>query len=457
MPDKNQIERKLAESDLRAIEKESIEVFRELLRFDTTNPPGNEMPAIRFAESVLSRDEIECEVFEIEQNRGNLVCRLVSSGAEPPLMLSAHVDVVPANPAKWKHPPFEATIDDGWIYARGAIDMKNMACYGITILRILKRLGLPLKRDVILCLVSDEEAGCHNGSEYMVKEHAEKVRADIVFNEVGGFTLWYDDVKFYPVQIAEKGICWLRLKATGEPGHGSIPVRDSALLQAARAAEKLAATKLPMHTTEPAKLMTEGLASAFGFPKASVMRALTSEGIGRWLRDALVRDPKKNAQMQALYHNTANPTIFNSGVKINVIPDSAILEIDGRTLPGVQLDEFLSEVKSVVGNGFEFEVIDFQPASTTEGWEPILVEIQKTIDKYDPGGKVIPSLCPGFTDSRWYATLGARCVGFSPVKLGPETDFGALFHGHNERIPVDGYIFGLHALADVVCKYAIAE
>jgi acetylornithine deacetylase/succinyl-diaminopimelate desuccinylase-like protein len=228
---------------------EALRCLSDLLKIDTSNPPGNERPAADYLAAVLAREGIPHQRLESAPGRTSVVARLTGSGSKAPLLLSGHLDVVPAEPEHWRHPPFAAVEADGYLWGRGAIDMKNMVAMSLMTLVLLQRQGVRLDRDVIFAAVADEEAGARHGSLFLVEKHPELVRAEYVLTEVGGHTMHVGAARFYPVQVSEKGLCWFELRAEGPPGHGSMPHPHNAVARLARAIAALADARLPQHNT----------------------------------------------------------------------------------------------------------------------------------------------------------------------------------------------------------------
>jgi acetylornithine deacetylase/succinyl-diaminopimelate desuccinylase-like protein len=437
--------------------REAVETLQGLLRIDTTNPPGNERAAANYVAAVLAEDGIESRIMESAPGRANLVARLGGTGVERPLLLTSHLDVVPAVGAGGTHGPFAGVEADGCVWGRGAIDMKGMTAMGIAVMRHLKRRGVVLKRDVVLAAVADEEAGCDFGSGYLVKEHGDLIDAEYVVNEVGGFTMEIAGKRFYPVQVAEKGVAWLRVRARGEAGHSSLPAPDSCLGRLGEAMHRLATTRLPVHVTEPTKAFIRGVSDHMPAPARWVMRGLLKPGKVGAALDGLMKDRQQRAVLHATLSNTANPTMVRGGTKINVIPGEAMFDVDGRLLPGQTAADLAAEVEAVIGKGFEIEVVRESPG-TVFSWEtPFFEKIREVIRARDPEGIVVPYMAPGFTDSSQYGKTGAICYGFYPLQLPPGLVFSKLFHGVDERIPVESYRFGIETLFDLVAGMAGEE
>ncbi|MCZ7686709.1 MAG: M20/M25/M40 family metallo-hydrolase [Sandaracinaceae bacterium] len=437
---------------------EAIALFKALLRIDTTNPPGNERAAADYLAGVLAKEGIEHRIFEREPGRASLVARLRGNGKEAPLLLNGHLDVVPVDPDFWTHPPFEAVEADGCIWGRGAIDMKNMVTMGLVTLLLAKRTGLALERDLIFAAVADEEAGSHEGALYLVEEHPEEVRAEYVLNEVGGHTLYMGDSRFYPIQVSEKGICWFEMTVEGQPGHGSMPRPDNAVVRLGRALERLGTTRLPQHVTPVVETFLRTLAAGAPFPRSKILPLVLSPTFAGTLLDMLQKQNLEQAiGIDAMLRNTASPTMLEAGKKVNVIPSSAKARVDGRILPGQSVEEFLAQVQHVVGPDVKINVFDHHDGTVFSEKTPLYDAIVRVLRERDPDGVPVPYMIPGFTDSFAYARLGAVCYGFSPVRLGPELNFTRMYHGHDERIPVDGFTWGLRTLWDVVRDFAAAR
>jgi acetylornithine deacetylase/succinyl-diaminopimelate desuccinylase-like protein len=273
--------------DWEVIEKEAIEHFKALLRIPTINPPGNERPAAEYIARVLAKEGIEHRVYESEPTRASVVARLRGNAKKGPLLLNGHLDVVPVDEERWTHPPFDAIEADGCIWGRGAIDMKNMVTMGLMTLVLAKRTGLALDRDLIFAAVADEEAGSDHGAVYLVEEHPDEVRAEFVLNEVGGHTVHLGESRFYPIQVAEKGICWFEMTVEGEPGHGSLPRAESAVVRLARAIERLGTIRLPQHNTRIVEGFLRALASGAPFPQNKLLPLLLSPSLVDMLFDLM--------------------------------------------------------------------------------------------------------------------------------------------------------------------------
>jgi acetylornithine deacetylase/succinyl-diaminopimelate desuccinylase-like protein len=449
---------RMADIDWEARGDEAVELLRALLRFDTTNPPGDELPCAEFLADFLREAGLEPKVMCSEGKRASVVTRLRGNGTKPPILLNGHIDVVPAEPARWSQPPFAANIHEGYIYARGAVDMKNMVAMSAMVLKLLKGLGVPLERDVILAAVADEETGCEKGSTWLVDHHPDEVRAEYALGEIGAFSMYMNGRTIYPIQVAEKGRCWVRATVHGQPGHGSMPRADNAVVRLAEAIAKVGRTRLPMHVAKILRRAIEEMAKTQPLPARTVLPLVLHERFSSLVTDRLIPDESVGRVFAALVRNTATPTVLRAGTKTNVIPSSAVAEIDGRIAVGSTEREFLDELRGLMGPEVQLDVITSAPPYETTPDTPMFETLARVVMDHDPGAHVVPYCIPGFTDAQAWGRLGTKCYGFSPVKFNPAHDikFADLYHGDDERIPVDGFKFGLRMLADAVLRFCAA-
>lgn len=419
---------------------------------DTTNPPGNERLCADFLARELAEAGYQPDLLEAEPGRTNLVVRHRGTGAKPPLLLTAHLDVVEADPTKWRYPPFSGDEHEGCLWGRGAIDMKNMAAMCTAIMRRLAVTETVLARDVIFAAVADEEAGCDLGSRFLVEQHRPLVEAEYAIGESGGFSLHLGNTTFYPIQVAEKGFCWVRARIVGEPGHGSMPRHDSAITRLGEALSRLGRASLPLHPTSHVSDFLDALrARQPSLIQPLVRLVARPQLLARVAR--LVPGASIARSFSALLSNTAAATVVRAGNKTNVIPGVAEFEIDGRTLPGQTDDDLLRELREVLGPDVELEIIKSAPPVVTEPVaSPVFDIIKREVETREPDAVVIPYLIPGFTDAKYFTQMGARWYGFSPVKIerGSGIRFADMFHGHDERIPVAGLAWGTEVLDAVV-------
>jgi len=423
-----------------------------LLRMDTTNPPGNERICADYLAGLLAEVGYKPELLEAGPGRTNLIVRYRGTGAKRPLLLTGHLDVVEADPAQWQRAPFSGDEFEGCLWGRGAIDMKNMVAMCAAIMRRLAVTRPQLARDVIFAAVADEEAGCDFGSRFLVEQHRAKVEAEYAIGESGGFSLHLGDTTFYPVQVAEKGLCWIRARVTGTPGHGSMPRRDSAVTRLGEALAALGKAQLPVHPTKYVADFLEALRSRQPALIQPLIKLVSSPRLlARIAR--LVPNASSARSFAALLSNTASATVVRAGNKTNVIPGVAEFEIDGRTLPGQTDQDLLRELGAVLGPEVELEVMRSAPATTTEPVEsPLFDAIKHQVMAREPDAVVVPYMIPGFTDAKYFSEMGARWYGFSPVKIerGSGIRFADMFHGNDERVPIAGLMWGTEVLDGVV-------
>ncbi len=410
-----------------AIRQEALDCLRALVRLDTTNPPGNERIAADYLADALGTHGISSVIREGAPTRANLVARYPgtdsSAGA---LLIASHTDVVPVERSGWTREPFSGEIAQGCLWGRGSLDMKSKCAMDLVMMTAMKRAGAKPNRDVILAAVSDEEAGSDFGAKFLVEQHPELVRADYVLNELGGFTVHLGNRRFYPIQVAEKGFVTVKMKVTAMPGHGSMPRSDTAISRISELITRI--VKTPMRTNV-SPLMRRTLAE-LGVP-------IESPG----------------PLFAPMLANTVSPTILRAGYKDNVIPGEATIVLDGRTLPGEDPESFMAELRQIVGPEPTFELLKTAPPAETSPDTPLFELIKQTLEAADPGARAIAWMIPGATDNKFYSKLGAACYGFSPVQLDAHIPFGSLYHGNDERIPVEGFYWGLKVYAEVVLKF----
>jgi acetylornithine deacetylase/succinyl-diaminopimelate desuccinylase-like protein len=425
----------------------ALEDFKTLLRFDTTNPPGNEMPAALWVMERLQSVGLTPELL-VSEGRPNVVVRIEGDGTGGgPLLLAGHIDVVAVDREHWSFDPFAAVESAGYLYGRGTIDMKHMVIYCIYAVMRLAQTGRRPSRDIILAVVSDEEAGCTHGSKFLVDEYPEKVRATHMLGEFGGFSQDSRGLRFYPIQVAEKGVCQFHLRAKGSPGHGSIPIADNAVARLGRAVDLLGRTRLPRHPTRTVQASIRAMAAAQPAVVAAIFRQSLNPLVGDLILDRVLPDRSVADTLSACMRNTATPTMLRAGAQKNVIPSDAVATIDGRTLPGQTAEDLLREVRAVIGDGYETEIITWRPGreNTDVERDPMYRAICDNVRLSDPVGLPVPYMITGFTDAQQFGRLGMQCYGYAPVRY-PEADnvkFARLIHGHDERIHVEGFRWGV--------------
>jgi acetylornithine deacetylase/succinyl-diaminopimelate desuccinylase-like protein len=441
--------------DWEKAQQEALDLFQALIRINTENPPGNEMEAMELVASWLKKDSIEATLFETAPQRGNLVARLQGSGnRDDALILTAHLDVVSAKGQKWRYPPFDAQIADGFLWGRGTLDMKNMAAMAVMVLKYLKRNGARLKRDVVFAGVSDEEAGGRQGAAALVEEHASLLAGRDLIGEVGGFNLTVGNAVIVPIQVAEKGRVVLRLRARGPAGHGSLPLQRGAISSLSQAIARLEANRLPHHLTAVTEDFLKKVASVQGRAHSIVLKKLAHPLLAGPIMDWLIRNDAQKTAFEAMLSNTATPTMLRAGEADNVIPQRAEATVDGRFLPGQTADDLISEVAAVVGPDIEIEKVSELPPVETRPYDTALYQcLCRQVAHHAPEPVcVVPNLMPGYTDAKHFSKLGLRCYGFTPTWFEKDSAIvpHRLFHAPDERIPINGFFWGLRVLYDVV-------
>jgi len=427
-----------------------VELLQHLIQFDTTNPPGNEAACIQYIRELLLTAGIESQTFEKIEGRPNLVARLKGSGQAAPLLLYGHVDVVTTENQDWRHDPFSGEIADGYIWGRGVLDMKGGIAMLVSAFIRAKQNDLDLPGDVILCILSDEEAGGDNGAMFMADEHPELFEnVRYALGEFGGFTLYMGDKRFYPIMIAEKQICWLKATFRGDAGHGSMPIRGGALAKLGNFLTTLDKKRLPVHITPGVKASVEAIAGELSGATALILKQLLNPMLTDTILDVV---GERLRVFDPLLHNTVSPSILYGSNKVNVIPAEVSVELDGRLLPGYSPDDLIRELHQIAGQDVSIELIRHDPYPA----EPDLSMynlLSDTLKKADPEGYPVPLVLPGVTDGRHFSRLGIQTYGFLPMKLPPEFNFSASIHAANERIPVETMEFGTQAIYSVLEKF----
>jgi acetylornithine deacetylase/succinyl-diaminopimelate desuccinylase-like protein len=434
-----------------AVREQATRYLQDLVRIDTTNPPGNETRAAEYLAGVLKREGIESTILESVPGRGNLVARLKGDGRAAPLLLMVHLDVVPAEADKWTHPPFGAEIADGFLWGRGTLDTKELAAMELMALLLLKRANKTLGRDVIFMANADEEAGGRMGAGWMVKEHPDLIRSEYALNEGGGFAIDMLGQRFFTCQVAEKGTARFVMRTRGRPGHGSQPHRDNSVLKLADAISKIGAAELPYHATATVKLFLEAIASNVGKPHDKQVLELLDANKYRSAVRRLPLDEGLRSMLYAMFHNTVTPTMLSAGTKVNVIPSYAEAKCDARLLPGQTSQSLLHELRLVIGNDVEVEFLDDTPALESDPQSPLYDTIARVMARHAPQAPLLPYLVVGATDARHVRKLGTRVYGFSPM-LAPTSELDRV-HGHDERISLDNLEFGTRVLYELVSEF----
>ena len=434
---------------------EAVSRLRRMLRFDTTNPPGNELPLVEHLAAELTREGLQPQVMVSAPNRANLVVRLRGDGSQRPLLLLSHLDVVPAEPSQGTHPPFAAEVADGLVFGRGAVDSKLTTAVHMQVLLACWRLGVTLKRDLVLVAAADEEKGARHGMAWMVENHPEVFDAEYGINEAGGFALLVDGKPVYTCQVGEKGGADVDLIVSGTPGHSSVPHGDNAIVHLGGVLRELEG-KLPHRVPDSVRAFFEGAAAAQVQPRtAELLRAvLCAESCEAALQELPIDQPTR-LMFDAMVRNTCAPTILEAGVKRNVIPSSATVQLSGRPLPGVDEAAFMREVRDLlvsggVAAGVELELSHFRTGVEFDHRTPLFDAMAGAIRARDPEAVLVPYMQTGGTDARMLVEMDMAIYGFVPMRYEQGMDFFQLCHGHDERVSEENVHFAVAVTGDVV-------
>jgi len=432
------------------IYRRPVELLQNLIRFNTTNPPGNEAGCIGYVKNLLTKAGYETVLLAREASRPNLICRLKGRGDAPPLLLYGHVDVVTTSNQKWTHPPFEGKMEDGYIWGRGALDMKGGIAMMLSAVLRARIEGLQPAGDVVVAFLSDEENLGDYGAKFLVENYPNLFGGiHYAIGEFGGFSIYMGKRKFYPIMVAEKQVCWMKAIVHGPGGHGSQPVSGGAMTKLSELLRSLDEHPLPVHVTPVARHMIESMASTLPFPTRFILEQL----LNPYLSDSVLKLLGERGDILApLLHNTVSATVVRGGEKINVIPSEITLELDGRVLPGFGPENLMAELRQVIGGGAELQVIrhDAGPAEPQMGLFPVLADILRDAD---PSGNPIPLLLTGTSDARFFSRLGIQTYGFLPMKLPSDFDFNRTIHAADERIPAEAVAFGGEAIYELLRRY----
>jgi acetylornithine deacetylase/succinyl-diaminopimelate desuccinylase-like protein len=427
-------------TDVPSAQDEVVEICRELIRIDSSNYGDGSGPGERavaeYVAGQLADVGLEPEVFESADRRTSLVVRFEGEdSSRPGLLVHGHLDVVPAEARDWTHDPFAAEVVDDCIWGRGAVDMKDMDAMVLALVRQMRREGRRPPRDLVLCFLADEEAGGKLGAHWMVDHHADEFEGvSEAISEVGGFSFTAGDQRVYLIETAQKGIHWLKLVAEGRAGHGSMVNDDNAVTALAEAVGRVGRHEWPLRMTPTVQRFLEEMGDALGI-----------EVDPRNPEPALAKLGNLARIVGATLRNTANPTYLKAGYKHNVIPQSAEAFIDCRFLPGFE-DELLATIDELIGPDVRRETViqDIAYETTFDG--PVVEAMVAALQAEDPGARAVPYCLSGGTDNKSFSLLGIRGFGFAPLRLPADLDFSGMFHGVDERVPLDSLRFGVRVL-----------
>ncbi|MYV41855.1 M20/M25/M40 family metallo-hydrolase [Streptomyces sp. SID1328] len=426
-------------ADQRALD-EVVEFTSELIRIDTTNRGGGdcrERPAAEYAAERLAGAGLEPLVLERTPGRGNVVARV--AGTDPSadaLLVHGHLDVVPAEPADWSVHPFSGEVRDGVVWGRGAVDMKNMDAMILAVLRGWARQGVRPRRDLVIAFTADEEASAEDGSGFLADRHPELFEGCTeAIGESGAFT-FHDGTgrEIYPVAAGERGTGWLRLSAGGRAGHGSKVNRENAVTRLAAAVTRIGEHEWPLRITPTVRAALTELADLYGVEADFDDMELLLDKLGPAAK-----------LVEATVRNSANPTMLDAGYKVNVIPGEAHAHIDGRFLPGGE-EEFESTLDRLTGPDVDWEYVHREVALQAPVDAPLFGRMRAAVEEFAPGAHVVPYCMSGGTDAKQFSRLGITGYGFAPLRLPEGFDYQALFHGVDERVPVEALRFGVRVL-----------
>ena len=426
--------------DWPAVHREALEILVQYLQIDTSNPPGNEKPAARFLGAICEAEGIPVEYIETAPNREVLVARLRGDGSKRPIMLCNHTDVVPVEEQYWSVPAFAGLVQDGRVYGRGAVDMKGCGVMQLMALLLLKRVGVPLKRDVVFCAVPDEEAGSDYGMAWLCEHRPDIVDVEYELSEGAGGTTRFgrQETRLFSVATNEKDICWLKLTAVGRPGHGSVPHEDNSAVYLVRALERLVDWERPLVFTPDTEAYLDRLAEAGLMPPRSDRKAV---------EERIRRSP----ELLAMFQNTLNLTMLQAGIKANVIPARSEAVIDCRLLPGQSKRDWIRQVRERIGD----ERVSVELLSPDHGepeavpWDTELFRtITSVVKEAMEDAVVVPGMTIGGTDNRFLRERGIPAYGFIPCLLSPEERRG--FHGNDEFLTVENLNLGCELMYEIV-------
>lgn len=421
---------------------EVVSLCRDLLRIDTTNrgdtaTSAGESVAADYVAQALREVGLAPTLVESEPGRTSVVARFPGADrSRPGLVLHGHLDVVPAEAGEWRFDPFSGEIADGYLWGRGAIDMKHFDAMLLALVRQWRREGRVPPRDLVLAFLADEESGGRLGAHFLVEHHPDLFAGcSEAVGEVGGFSFTVsENRRLYLIETAQKGIAWLRLHATGRAGHGSMTNTENAVTRIAEAVTRLGQHRFPVVVTPTTRAFMEKAAAAIGAPVTLDDPEALIERLG-----------PLSKLVTATIRNTANPTRLTAGYKDNVIPGRASATVDCRTLPG-QDETFADQIRAIVGPGIELEFVERAQAIETSFDGPLVAAMTSALRAEDSGAEPVPYLLSAGTDAKAFTRLGMRCFGFTPLRLPPDLDFSALFHGVDERVPLEGLKFGVRVL-----------
>lgn len=426
------------------------ELLQNLIRFNTTNPPGHELACVQYINDLLQAAGVETTILAKDEKRPNLIARLPGNGTAPPLLMQGHVDVVTTANQTWQQEPFGGELIDGMIWGRGALDMKGGVAMMVAAFLKMQMEGNTPPGDLILTILSDEEVGGDFGAKFLVEAHPEQFEnVQFAIGEFGGFTMQLAGQTFYPIMVAEKQICSLELTMRGPGGHGSSPIQGGAMAKLGHILTRLDQAHLPVHITPEVRAMYSAIAANVPFPTSLILRQVLNPRLASTTLK-LMGDMRQ--QFDALLRHTVSPTIVQGGHKINVIPSELSLQLDGRLLPGYQPQDLINELRDLLGDEVEIKVLQHDPGPPAANMA-LFETLADILRQADPNGVPIPLVLPAVTDARHFARLGIQTYGFLPMQLPPDFNFSATIHAADERIPAAALDFGTAAIFELLTRF----
>jgi acetylornithine deacetylase/succinyl-diaminopimelate desuccinylase-like protein len=448
--------------DWNSVGQETGRLLSELIKINTTNPPGNEIDACRYLEGVLSGMGLAPEILESEPGRGSILARVKADDPEGPgLLLLSHLDVVPAEASEWEVDPFSGLIKEGEVWGRGALDCKNVTATEISALKIFLEQGHKPRRDIIIAATADEEEGGEKGVGWLCQKHFEKIKAGFGINEGGGYGYPLRGRELFVCQTAEKAVCWLRLTARGQPGHGAMPPDDSAMNRMIAALTALLNQKEPLRVADSIRALSDKVGREFGKRAGLAFRIILRESIMKRVLPRVAR-PEQQRIVEAMLHNTLAITSIKGGDKINVIPSGVEATLDCRLIPGYPAEAMRARVQETVDPfNVNVEIVGSSKGSEMGVDSELYRAIEDVLKNLRPDAVMIPYLMPGGTDGRYLVERGMKVYGFIPVVLKDEMrtpgvpggEVLSRVHGVNERISIKNLEFATRFVYELLVRF----
>lgn len=440
-------------NDQYTIYQRPVELLQSLIRFDTTNPPGNEGDCINYINTLLTNAGIKTSLLSRDPERPNLIARMSGKGEAPPLLLFGHVDVVTTENQTWRYPPFSGDVAEGCVWGRGALDMKSGVSMMVAAFLRAKSEALIPPGDIVLAIVSDEEDGGNYGAKYLVENQADQFAGiRYAIGEFGGFSFYVGRKKFYPIMVAEKQPCLVKATLQGPSGHPTAAFHGGAMAKLGKALQQLDRRYLPVHITPATRLMIQTVSNALPFPSNLALRQLLKPKLTDGVLKLL---GKQVEQFGPLLHNTVNASAIEGADDPRRIPDRIELSLVCVLLPGYSPDDIIAEIRPIIGQDVELEVADVRfyepvPAEPDMGLFGTLADI---LIEADPNCTPSPLLLSAPTDGRLFSRLGIQTYGFLPMNLPPDFRFWELTHAADERIPIESLTFGTDAIYKLLQRF----